>query len=672
VGLLIAGSIAARSVGKTDIALATNALGRIRETRRRTISQFAADEIVVKRGKFQGRYDPDRKPASRLWFDEIESGRWLKHVYTGPIQSGKTLDAFIIPIMYCLFEKGEDTIVGLPDMKMSMAKWQKDILPMIKASRYAKYIPTTGQGARGGQVDEVRFTNGATLIFMSFGGGDKSRAGETAPNLIITEADGANEVSETSEEGTAIDQLIGRTMSFDSEAFIVIECTVSNNLGITWQNYTNGTASRIYKRCPKCKKHVNPEQKDFHGWEGKETIKRAEAKGSFHCPSCKKKLNDKQRAKMLLTSTLVHKGQTIDSSGTIVGPIPETNTLGFRVAAFDNIFRTQKYLSALCWEASRREDQDAAQKTLKQQQFTNPWVLNEDDEPEIDPVAAAGRLLIFKRDDKPDLVFRRGIVPPDYGTVTVGTDIRATQLHSVVGAWQPNSTPHVIDYGIKKVRSLQIGRERAILAALRNYRDEFLEQGFQNKDGEVFPVDQWWIDAGWESKTVYKFIKECWKKPFWHSRVYPYLGRGDGTNYPGRYVHPPQKTNIIREIGDQFHFRGDVADQVFKVYVNADFYKSRVHSRLNGDHTGYIAQLLAEQEREIFEKGKLTKKFVRKSKVNHFLDATYAMFASAWWCGVTATEQVTLIQAASKSLRIKEQKRVDQGIKMPDGRTYTY
>ena len=519
-----------------DIAIDT--LGRIRLTRTRTISEFAADEIVVKRGRFKGRYNPDRKPASRLWFNEIESGRWITHVYTGPVQSGKSLDGFIIPIMFCLFEKGEDVIVGLPDMKMSMAKWLKDILPMIKASRYAKYVPKTGQGSRGGQVDEIRFTNGATLIFMSFGGGDKSRAGETARNLIVTEADGANEVSETSEEGTAIDQLIGRTMNFDSEAFIVIECTVSTNVGITWQNYSSGTASLIYKQCPKCKKFVCPEQKHFHGWESAKTEIQAGAKGSFHCPACNKKWNDKQRAKALLTSTLVHKGQTISSSGTVAGPLPETTTLGFRVAAADNIFRSSEYLSQLCWKAARREDRDAAQKTIQQQQFTEPWVVNDDDEPEIDPVAAAGRLLIFKRENKPDLVFRRGMVPSDYGTVTVGSDIRATQLHSVTGAWQPNSTPHIIDYGIKKVRSLQVGRELAILSALRDYRDSFLSQGFliEGADGEVKEVDQWWIDAGWESKTVYKFIRECWRDPFWKNRVYPYLGRGAGTNYPGRYV----------------------------------------------------------------------------------------------------------------------------------------
>jgi hypothetical protein len=44
-----------------------------------------------------------------------------------------------------------------------------------------------------------------------------------------SEADGANEVSANSEEGTKIQQLIGRTLSYDLDAFIVMECTVTTD-----------------------------------------------------------------------------------------------------------------------------------------------------------------------------------------------------------------------------------------------------------------------------------------------------------------------------------------------------------------------------------------------------------------------------------------------------------
>ncbi len=110
------------------------------------------------------------------------------HNYTGPTQSGKTLDAFLIPIFYCVFEKEEDAIVGLPTMELSMKKWRKDILPIIQRTRYARYLRSKGRGSHGGDFTEITVGNGVTLTFMSFHGDDKKWASETASNLIITDA----------------------------------------------------------------------------------------------------------------------------------------------------------------------------------------------------------------------------------------------------------------------------------------------------------------------------------------------------------------------------------------------------------------------------------------------------------------------------------------------------
>jgi hypothetical protein len=67
--------------------------------------------------------------------------------------------------------------VLLPDMDMAADKWREDILPVIEQARFREYMPTRGGGSRGGRVESLQFTNGATLKFMSGGGGDKSRAG---------------------------------------------------------------------------------------------------------------------------------------------------------------------------------------------------------------------------------------------------------------------------------------------------------------------------------------------------------------------------------------------------------------------------------------------------------------------------------------------------------------
>ena len=89
---------------------------------------------------------------------------------------------------------------------MANDKWKKDIKPAIQRSRYGELLPTTGEGSKGGKVRVISFQNGVHLTFMSFGGDDKSKAGETAPNLIVTETDGANDAQTTSDEATPIDR----------------------------------------------------------------------------------------------------------------------------------------------------------------------------------------------------------------------------------------------------------------------------------------------------------------------------------------------------------------------------------------------------------------------------------------------------------------------------------
>jgi hypothetical protein len=88
---------------------------------------------------------------------------------------------------------GETVICGLPDMDMASDKWNMDILPVLEQSRYRDLMPQRGGGSRGGKVESVKFTNGATLKFMSGGGSDKSRAGFTSRVVVVTETDGMDQ-----------------------------------------------------------------------------------------------------------------------------------------------------------------------------------------------------------------------------------------------------------------------------------------------------------------------------------------------------------------------------------------------------------------------------------------------------------------------------------------------
>ncbi len=136
-------------------------LQQARPKRLRPMRAFAEAEIVIPDGPYEGRrFRCGRQPYTRLWFDAVDSGNWNRFVATGPTQSGKTLAAFAIPILYHLFEIGETVICGLPNMDMAADKWREDLLPAIEASRFRELLPRTGGGSRGGTVEAIQFRHG--------------------------------------------------------------------------------------------------------------------------------------------------------------------------------------------------------------------------------------------------------------------------------------------------------------------------------------------------------------------------------------------------------------------------------------------------------------------------------------------------------------------------------
>ena len=220
-------------------------LAQARPRALRTMRAFAEGEIIIPDGPHAGRrFRCDRQPYTRLWFDAVDTGLWNRCVATGPTQSGKTLACFVIPLLYHLFEVAETVICGLPDMDMAADKWREDILPALERSRYRDLFPQRGGGSRGGRVESLQFTNGATLKFMSGGGGDKSRAGFTSRVVAITETDGMDQPAGSSRESDKITQLEARTRAYGARKRIYMECTVSTEEGRTWRQGRSGSARR--------------------------------------------------------------------------------------------------------------------------------------------------------------------------------------------------------------------------------------------------------------------------------------------------------------------------------------------------------------------------------------------------------------------------------------------
>jgi len=601
----------------------------------RTIREFAEQEVIIPDGPFRGfQFSCRRQPHTRLWFGEIDSGRWRRHVLTGPVQSGKSLIGFVIPAMYHLFEHRETVILGLPSMEIAADKWREDLEPAIRASRYRDLIPNTGAGSRGGNFESIKFRNGATLKFMSGGGSDKKRSAFTSRVLIVTETDGLDEAGEQSREADPLRQLEARTASYGEKARIYLECTVSFAEGRTWQEIQKGTQSRIALRCPHCLHWVTPERENLIGHQGAANEVEASRRSQFYCPDCGTGWSEADRRTAHDEAKLVHRTQEIDAEGVISGELPPTWTLGYRYSAVNNFFRSQHDIGATEWAADRATNEEAAER--EQCQFV--WAIPPKSNTEA--VVSLDARVIAERMVQPG----RGFVHSDAQCVTVGVDIGKYQIHWTACDWRPGARGHVIDYGVEPLPTDQLGQDLATLQGLRDLREVFNAGWDAGNSQRVQPLYVF-IDSGYLTEVVYSFVRESQG---------PYLPcKGQGAEQRGgSYLRPRAMTDNLMFVGDGMHIVWQPAKEIRLVELDSDHWKTWLHERwrsplqANGSltlwkdsnprlHYAFGRHQVAEEKQTEYKpgKGEITK-WVRKNRQNHWLDTTALACAAAFLAGV--------------------------------------
>ncbi len=593
----------------------------MRAPKLRTISEFSEQEIILPSGPFQGRrFKLDRHPAARLWFAELDSGRWRRHFITGPNQDGKSLMGFVIPTMHKLFEKKETVILGVPSLDLANDKWKIDIKPTIMASQYASLLPSTGSGSKDGESILFSFGNGVHLRFMTAGGDDQSRASFTAPNLIVTETNGFDEIGGSSQEGSKFAQLCRRLLAFGNRSSIIAECSVAGEKGITWQEFIQGSHSRIAIPCPHCFKYVTPERENLVGWQTAETKLQAVRGTRICCPSCGVQWENNERIEANRRAVLVHKGQEVADDGTIAGPMPDTDTLGFRWTVVNTILDTERLslVGGVEWAAQRASDPDAAEKDVCQSQWALPSKPSKIDLSQLDHLAIMRRVLPKSR---------RGVCPDDTQCVTVACDVGKWLCHWTATAWRPNATPHVFDYGRLEVPSADMSVEQAIITALRDWRDEVVNTGWPCGDKNIKAALRF-VDCGDWQDTILAFIAESGEGWFGTK------GFGLGQRRAGRVKR--DTGSAVIGTGDKYNIVRLPGGAVI-IEVNADHWKSWLHSRLHTpmnqpgaftlfdslDHLSFAKHLTAEKQFEDFspEDGTVIR-WEAVSRNNHWFDST--------------------------------------------------
>lgn len=492
-----------------------------------------------------------------------QSGLWRRRATTGPVQSGKSLTAYIIPILYHLFEVREDVICGLPTLDMAEVKWEKDLKPVIEASRFRDLLPRTGKGSRGGTPTQILFRNGVSLLFMAGGGGDKQRAGATARVLAITEVDGMGEIGGTSVETDKVRQLENRTRAFGMNALTYMECTVSTDEGRIWQEYQAGTASRLIVPCPHCDAWVTPEREHLIGWEDAPDKIAAGLATKFACPDCGILMGEQERALMNSQCRLIHRGQELTETGEIVGTPTPTDTFGFRWNAFNNLFLPLEQLGQAAWEASDSGSEEA-EREQKQFIWCVPVEIAGGDVTELTAgiIRGSARGYSGRCSGIP-----QGELPDGVEQVTGFVDLGKRVLNWAVCAW--TSHMHVADYGAYQTSQPDVvGEEVAIRDALRELLRDLTRR---------YPSAGGLVDSGNWNTIVFDVLKEF---PQWAASKGQ--GRGNGHKRQGAYTHPRKVTTDRKPSPDGSPWYKSLQDKprVWVVNFDADAWKHRLVNAL--------------------------------------------------------------------------------------------
>lgn len=472
---------------------------------------------------------------------------------------------------------------------------------------------------------------------MSGGGGDKSRAGFTSRVIVITETDGMDQQGASSRESDKITQLEARTRAYGARKRIYMECTVSTEGGRTWQEYLNGTRSRVVLSCPHCESWVTPEREHLKHWQETTSQVAARNQARFVCPQCQQDWSDDDRQRAHAGACLLHHGQDIAADGTMSGTAPETDTLGFRWSGVNNLFLTAGDMASDEWRASRTSDEENAEREMRQFVWCLPVASSKSSETSLPLHDLTHRINPYPK----------GFVPPDAKLLTCGIDLGKYLAHWVVVAWSDGATGHIVDYGRLEIASPDLGVEKAILLALREFHEQ-MQEGFPVHDApeERRPLQLMWIDAGYMTDVVYNFVREhpgrC---------ILPAVGRGAAQQRQQWYNRPTSTGSVVKYIGEGFHINLLEGSGTYLAEVNADHWKSWVHQRLvtpmgqpgamtlyaaqPSEHLSFAKHLTAETKMEEYVVGRgVVTKWERIRKNNHWFDALYNACALGHYAGV--------------------------------------
>jgi phage terminase large subunit GpA-like protein len=284
--------------------------------------------------------------------------------------------------------------------------------------------------------------------------------------------------------------------------------------------------------------------------------------------------------------------------------------------------------------ASVNADVEASEKKQNQFVWALPW------EPKSVGLSAITQTGVLARSvGEPRLV-----IPPQCSAVTVGADVRKMEIHWTVIAWCENKS-QIVDYGVVE-NPTNLPLELAIREGLRDLKNEIVDPGWTDANGNHYPAARVMVDSGWQWETIDAACAAM------GSRWMPVKGFGGLERH--KYAAPLKRGGVITRLGECYHVSRAEHRQTFLASIDTGYWKSWLFERLSTE-IGQIGAmtLFQAQEVELLQfahhitaerqvegpEGEILWKLI--SRHNHWLDAT------AYACVAGHFEGVRLFQEPS-------------------------
>lgn len=637
-----------RTIDKVGLELHEFFVHKSRGRKIRSIREFAEQCVTIPDGPYKGfKFNCDRQPWVRLFFDLIDHGIWPEIIGTSPAQGGKTLVLFVIPLLWAACELRENTGVALPDEEMWGDKWAIDILPVIEASPELRHLkPNRGTGSAGGKPKEaVTLANNCELKPFTPSGGEHTRSGYTARVIVVTELyrfDG-DPFGELQARQGAYNRFDDAGQLTTNRRFFG-EGTLTSKRELPWtlrntddpESPPISTESEIYSPCPKCAEYSLFDREHLVGWQDAADELEAARLAAWKCPKCEHQFGDKERRRSAKQCRLVHRGQAVDSFGDVTGPTPLVARLFFRVNAFQNLLVTTAELASEEWQGQQLDPESPVgidkAKYLATKKFAQPF-----ETPMLDFIPLRASWIRDNRRGKTPL----NVLPEDTEYYSVGIDLGKFTCWYVGLAFRANGEIQICNFAgvdtsmIRNSDSQGLQTYEAVSGTLNRIYDE-LDEGLPC-GGRIIQPQIRMVDSGWFPDVAFDV---CIKRG-----GLPIIGRGKsqfkGREYlaPTRIGGSDKAASRVMEVGDGFHVAYVRERGFYQLTLDADKSKLDLQAglRVEPGRAGAIslpreidkrhlsklcAHLAAEFRRQTRdERGKLVEEWVQTRGRHDLLDA---------------------------------------------------